>query len=319
MEISQANKSLRIICHTEEEKRKLFETTHLAGYEVEFSEPRKKIDRIETQNHSRRGIIFDVDDELTNEEIQSLLGIHAERIIKKKGGETIRTNRIILYFTDEMPEHVYLGWKRFRVSLYVPPPLRCYNCQKFGHKAIHCRSKTKCPTCSGNHSHGECVAQGKIEERRVVCPNCRGNHPAYHRDCRFYQEAKSIKTIQVTKQVSYAEAAKTFRNNINCDHNVPNSAHPIKSTSATTKGNEPVNQYNMTGTQKPSMEEQTDPKNSSTVNIHQNCVNTTALASFVKSIGLLITEMSGSTKQELIAKLYETLENFVKSITAPTN
>ena len=213
-----------------------------------------------------------------------------------------------------MPDHVYLGWKRFRVSLYVPPPLRCYNCQKFGHKAIHCRSKTKCPTCSGNHSHGECVAQGKIEERRVICPNCRGNHPAYHRDCSFFQEAKSIKTIQVTKQVSYAEAAKAFRNNINSDHNVPNSVHPIKSTSATTKGNEPVTQYNTTGTQKPSMEEQTDPKNPSTVNIHQNCVNTTALASFVKSIGLLITEMSGSTKQELIAKLYETLENFVKSI-----
>ena len=62
------------------------------------------------------------------------------------------------------------------------------------------------------------------------------------------------------------------------------------------------------------MEENTVLKNSSTAKIHQNCVNTEALANFVKSIGILIQETSGNTKQELIAKLYEMLENFVKSI-----
>ena len=115
------------------------------------------------------------------------------------------------------------------------------------HKAIHCRSKTKCPTCSGNHTHSECVAQGRNEERRVVCPNCRGNHPAYHRDCRFFQEVKNIKTIQVKNQVSYAEAAKTFRNNTNSEHNNPNSVLPTTSTSATTNGIEPATQDNTTG------------------------------------------------------------------------
>ena len=310
-EITLANRSLRIKCVTEEEKQKLTAITHLAGHKVEFTEPYSKINRTGLQKYSNRGIIFEVEEEITDDEIQSTLGIKAERVIKKKSGQTIRTNRVILHFNDEIPKFVHLGWKRYRVSTYVPEPVRCYNCQKFGHKAINCRSKTKCPICSGNHLYNECVAMENKEERRTVCPNCRGEHPAYHKDCIIYQEARSIKTIQVSKQISYAEAVKTFRTSTNHDSRAPNRAHPepINKTSAEVMEIE-NHDDNTTADHHPPNEENTNPKVLNKGNNHNNCVNIETLVMFVKSISVLLT--GDNTNQELTVKFHEMVEDFVR-------
>ena len=47
-------------------------------------------------------------------------------------------------------------------------------------------------------------------------------------------------------------------------------------------------------------------------NTHKNCVNTENLIIFVQSIGVLLSEKN--SKEELLAKLYQMVEDFVKSI-----
>ena len=62
-------------------------------------------------------------------------GVVASRIIKKwKDGELINTPLVILTFnTPVIPENIKVGYLNIRTELYIPNPLRCTNCQKFGH------------------------------------------------------------------------------------------------------------------------------------------------------------------------------------------
>ena len=60
--------------------------------------------------------------------------------------------------------------------------VRCYNCQRLGHLAIHCNNIRRCEICSELHAaHEKCTGN-------VVCGNCLGNHPSSSSICPVYQE-----------------------------------------------------------------------------------------------------------------------------------
>ncbi len=42
------------------------------------------------------------------------------------------------------PKEVTLGYMTYNVREYVPKPMRCYNCQRFGHTASTCKGKRRC-------------------------------------------------------------------------------------------------------------------------------------------------------------------------------
>ena len=318
--ITRSNRSLRILCRNNTEKEILMETNYIAGHRVIFSEPYvKSRNTLYTLN---RGIIFGVDEELTEEQISYEIGLPAKRIVKKIGGEMKITRQVILYFEGEIPAHVFFLWRRYKVSVYIPEPTRCFNCQKFGHKANKCNSSSKCPICSGHHSYENCDIRkqnNNKDERRALCPNCKGQHSASYKGCRMYQEAKTIKKIQITESKSYAEALKTLRNKETSDHTVPSNVQPeqIKFTTSDEHSNHVSNDNasrdKINAQQSPSSNEgNVSPINPDHGNTHKNGVNTENLIIFVQSIGVLLSEKN--SKEELIAKLYQMAEDFVKSI-----
>ena len=197
--ITRSNRSLRILCRNNAEKEILMGTNYIAGHRVIFSEPyAKSRNALYTLN---RGIIFGVDEELTEEQISYEIDLPAKRIVRKIGGEIKITRQVILYFEGKIPAHVFFLWRRYEVSVYIPEPTNCYNCQKFGHKANKCNSSSKCPICSGHHSYEDCDVRktNNKDERRALCPNCKGQHSASYKGCRIYQEAKIIKKIQISE------------------------------------------------------------------------------------------------------------------------
>ena len=149
----------------------MIDTQFIAGHQVTCTEPYKK-----SRNRANRtnwGIIFDVDVEVTIDEIEQELGVKAKRSTRRVKGEIINTRQVILFFDGKMPEFVYIGWRRFRVALYIPEPIRCYHCQGYGHKAIRCNSRLRCPIWSKNHSFDHCSNKNENKEnQRAVCPNC---------------------------------------------------------------------------------------------------------------------------------------------------
>lgn len=63
-------------------------------------------------------------------------------------------------------EKIYLGWDRCRVYDNVNI-LRCFNCNGFNHKAIHCKNEISCPKCAKSHDIKNC------NEGYNACINCK--------------------------------------------------------------------------------------------------------------------------------------------------
>ena len=115
-----------------------------------------------------------------------------------------KTNAVVLSFsTATLPNHVYIGYLSVPVRTFVPDPLRCFRCHRFGHGSAACRSQARCGRC-GEPEHGkECNAVEK-------CPNCNGNHSAWDRKCSEFLRESEIVSIKVSRNITFPEAKKVY-------------------------------------------------------------------------------------------------------------
>ena len=95
-----------------------------------------------------RGIIRYRDedlDDLSHEEICEELAphgvIHVKRFISKRNGQTVKLNTFLINFPTILSS-IRMGLYNVKVSPYVPNPIRCFKCQKFGHGKGQCKGKT---------------------------------------------------------------------------------------------------------------------------------------------------------------------------------
>lgn len=91
------------------------------------------------------------------------------------------------------------------VRPYIPSPMRCYKCQKFGHTSQRCDGPSICGDCGKEQHDGlECSPPPK-------CVNCSGEHAPRSRQCPKYKQEKVIQEIKVINKLSYPEARRKFR------------------------------------------------------------------------------------------------------------
>ena len=80
-----------------------------------------------------------------------MLQISKESLLKN--GETINTNTYILNFdTPKTPTEINIGYMKIKVDTYIPNPLRCFKCQKFGHHQDRCTRPPACGKCGKNNT-----------------------------------------------------------------------------------------------------------------------------------------------------------------------
>ncbi|XP_037536589.1 cyclin-H [Nematolebias whitei] len=58
---------------------------------------------------------------------------------------------------------------------YIPPPLRCYKCQRYGHIAAVCKGKQRCAKCGADHRLTCAYLSCKVDEFNVSCTQFVGN------------------------------------------------------------------------------------------------------------------------------------------------
>jgi hypothetical protein len=124
--------------------------------------------------------------------------------INRNGSTTDSLSIMITFDEEKLPSKVYIGYMCYDVRLYIPPPLRCFKCQRFGHVAAVCKGKQRCGKCSGDHEYGKCEEGAKLK-----CCNCGGEHSSAYRGCEVSKRQAEVQRVKVVQGISYAEAAKT--------------------------------------------------------------------------------------------------------------
>ena len=86
---------------------------------------------------------------MTEDEILSDLrgdGVtHIRRLTTFKDGQRRDTSLLVLTFNStSLPEKLNIGWLRKDVRVFIPNPLRCFKCRRFGHGSSTCRQSARC-------------------------------------------------------------------------------------------------------------------------------------------------------------------------------
>jgi len=156
--------------------------------------------------NSCRGVIRCRDfRDCSNDEILDALrsqGVTAvKHIIAKKNGKDEPTNTFILTFNlPTPPKSVKAAYLKIAVETFVPNPLRCYNCQGFGHGKTTCKRRAACAKCSQEgHQDTDC-------HNPQHCANCSGDHSAFSKDCPQWQRQRDITQIKFMHGISFQEA-----------------------------------------------------------------------------------------------------------------
>ena len=105
--------------------------------------------------------------------------------IKRKSNNT---NTYILTFNSPtIPKEIKIGYINEKIEQYIPNPLRCFKCQKFGHHGSICNGHTICGKYrkrEQNHTTIDCKFN--------ICANCGEDHPSYTRTCPVWKKKKKF-------------------------------------------------------------------------------------------------------------------------------
>ncbi|GFT91753.1 uncharacterized protein TNCV_3438051, partial [Trichonephila clavipes] len=94
------------------------------------------------------------------------------------------------------------GYLNCNIRPYIPNPLRCFKCQRFGHSQTVCRGQLTCSRCASvGHASSDCTLEQK-------CVNCSQPHSADSKLCPKWNIEKEIQTIKTNRNISFIEARK---------------------------------------------------------------------------------------------------------------
>ncbi|GFS50349.1 putative RNA-directed DNA polymerase from transposon BS [Trichonephila clavipes] len=125
------------------------------------------------------------------------------RITIKKDAIHIPTKHLILTFNSpKLPSAIKASYLNCKIRPYIPNPLHCFKCQRFGHSQISYCSKLTCSQCASiGHSSTDCALEPK-------CFKYAETHTSDSKLCPKWKLEKQIQEIKTNKNISYLEARK---------------------------------------------------------------------------------------------------------------
>ena len=98
---------------------------------------------------------------------------------KKYPNRSLRIARI-KFEGQSLPQKIKIQGQNREVRPYIPKPLQCKSCSKFGHSESKCQSTPVCAFCS-SLTHTTTWNCGTPK-----CANCGLEHHARSKECTFY-------------------------------------------------------------------------------------------------------------------------------------
>lgn len=169
------------------------------------------------------GVISSVPTDISDEELQNnILAeckiIKIERITRwdRENNVAIPTTSVKIWFRQTtLPNNVLLYLANVRVRHFIPNPILCRKCLRYGHTQKFCKdSKETCSNCANKHE-GEC-------NNPTNCKYCNTNHKTIDRRCPEYKKQQQIKKIMTLKKVNYRQAIQEIDANSFANHRFTN-------------------------------------------------------------------------------------------------
>nr|KAG5699694.1 hypothetical protein BaRGS_022092 [Batillaria attramentaria]KAG5712515.1 hypothetical protein BaRGS_011489 [Batillaria attramentaria] len=147
---------LLVECKRKAHSNSLLQLQKIGDYPVTVS-PHRSL-------NSSRGVIRD-------EALADLGEAELIRALKSQAvthAKVFKTGTIILTFGQPTaPEKLWAGFYWVKVKAFIPLPLRCFKCQRFGHGQASCRNDPTCAKCGGkDHDDKDCSSS-------PTCVNCK--------------------------------------------------------------------------------------------------------------------------------------------------
>ena len=146
---------------------------------------------------------------VTEEEIVANLAsqnVTAARRITVFRDNKRNTNTIVLTFnTSILPKCLKVGYLKVLVDMYIPNPLQCYACFKYGHHERSCKLYggdelfKRCGITCITHDESRCTNE-------IKCVN--EAHPSTSRSCKIWKKEKEVVTIKYKEGLSFPEPRK---------------------------------------------------------------------------------------------------------------
>ena len=145
---------LFVRCQNEDQIRRLIQCKNLGdvgGANIEVT-----VELYKTKAPETKGVISDVPMDLTDEEIRNELRdmnvSFAKRLPYRSSNRNKPSHSVLLCFSSNfLPSTVKIGYLIFKPRPYNPPPMRCFQCNRYGHKAKFCRGSVTCARCGLKH------------------------------------------------------------------------------------------------------------------------------------------------------------------------
>jgi len=186
---------------TAAQSRKITQLETLADCPITVS-PHRSLNTCKGVIRCRELIDCAKDEILEGLESQGVIDIFNITVKNESGGRRNTNTFIVTFRLTTIPKHIKVGLIRIPVSLYIPNPLRCFNCNKYGHGKSSCKGRAVCAKCGqGDHDSDNCTNEFK-------CVNCSGSHPAFSKDCPKWLLEKKVQQIKAEQGISFIEARR---------------------------------------------------------------------------------------------------------------
>lgn len=193
--------NLLVECSNKSQSTNLLTLTTITNFPVSAS-PHNSLNSCKGIIRDRSQYLGDLTVEEICEELSSQGVTDVVRFQIKKNGNIIKLNTYLLTFrTPTPPPSITLGCFGIRVDRFIPNPIRCFTCQKFGHGSKQCRGTQRCFKCSDEGHEGTTCSSESSK-----CVNCGESHFSSSRDCPVYLKEKNIIKIKTERNISYPEA-----------------------------------------------------------------------------------------------------------------
>lgn len=189
------------------EAEKLMAKSELAGVGVKV-ELHRGLNRVLGVFSSRDFDDVEEDEMLANLASQGVTKV--KRLTFRRRNSMFQSVSFLATFSlSVLPKEIKLAYTRAPVRPWIPNPLRCYNCQEYGHGRDNCRKPGRCEQCGERGHTGD-----SCEATEPMCVNCSNaskdevTHASNSRECPVWKLEKKIMEVKIREKVSYPEARR---------------------------------------------------------------------------------------------------------------